>query len=604
MRLPTSHHSHLLRQLSAPLAGALACLALAACPPTDPPEDTVEPDGDVTEVAETTPPDSTLPTDCEVDADCIPPSGAPACKALSCLEGECVSVSIEDGLVCDDDNPCTPSSACADGVCVADDDPCDDNNPCTTDACDPANGCVNTNNQLPCDDGDACTTGDACRSGSCQGDPADCDDNNACTEDLCSGETGCSYQPIEGGCDDDNACTTNDTCLDGACQPGAPLTCGDPNDPCQTSSCDPQAGCMVEIFEGPCDDGNVCTENDTCTQGICTGSVLECDDNNPCTDDYCDATDGCTQVNNLLPCSDGDPCTIDDVCAGGVCGGGGANPLCCTSAADCDDEDSCTTDDCVNGMCSATPLDCDDGVACTADACDDGGCVFTPFGPVSDTPEIFDSLESGLGAWTIVSNNPTVTWQADTSFAADGATSLYCGDPTVYTYDAGLTVASASRTVIVPPGAAALTFSARGELAENVSCLYDVVRIYVDGTELSPPLCALTAEWVEHTYDVSEWAGLGVQLTFEFDTFDDQSNNAAGVWIDSLAVATDSTLSCCTDNTECSGGVGCQAELCSPVAFDCRPDDPAVLCDDGDPCTADSCMADGTCSSTPIPGCP
>ncbi|MFQ5461501.1 MAG: hypothetical protein ACE5E5_02630, partial [Phycisphaerae bacterium] len=39
---------------------------------------------------------------------------------------------------------------------------CDDGNVCTDDTCDPATGCVNTNNVAACDDGNACTTTDVC----------------------------------------------------------------------------------------------------------------------------------------------------------------------------------------------------------------------------------------------------------------------------------------------------------------------------------------------------------------------------------------------------------------------------------------------------------
>ena len=48
---------------------------------------------------------------------------------------------------------------------------CNDNNPCTNDSCDPASGCVFTNNTAACDDNDPCTIGDVCGGGSCTGTP-------------------------------------------------------------------------------------------------------------------------------------------------------------------------------------------------------------------------------------------------------------------------------------------------------------------------------------------------------------------------------------------------------------------------------------------------
>ncbi len=78
--------------------------------------------------------------------------------------------------------------------------------------------------------------------------------------------------------------------------------------------------CLVD--DVPCDDGDACTENDTCVDLVCTGTALDCDDDNPCTDDACDSGSGCVWQNNTASCDDGDPCTTGDACAAGVCVGG------------------------------------------------------------------------------------------------------------------------------------------------------------------------------------------------------------------------------------------------------------------------------------------
>ncbi len=44
----------------------------------------------------------------------------------------------------------------------------------------------------------------------------------------------------------------------------------------------------------PCDDQNVCTINDTCSNGECTGEGPNCDDGDLCTVDSCNLIDGCT----------------------------------------------------------------------------------------------------------------------------------------------------------------------------------------------------------------------------------------------------------------------------------------------------------------------
>lgn len=56
-----------------------------------------------------------------------------------------------------------------------------------------------------------------------------------------------------------------------------------------------------------------------------------------------------------------------------IAGGATANAQ-CTSAADCNDNDPCTTDSCIGAFCSFTPLNCNDDDPCTIDFCSDGVC--------------------------------------------------------------------------------------------------------------------------------------------------------------------------------------------------------------------------------------
>ena len=50
----------------------------------------------------------------------------------------------------------------------------------------------------------------------------------------------------------------------------------------------------------------------------------------------------------------------------------------CTTPAECEDGDPCTTEACPAGICQSTPVVCDDGDACTTDACDTGVCPHDP----------------------------------------------------------------------------------------------------------------------------------------------------------------------------------------------------------------------------------
>jgi cysteine-rich repeat protein len=221
--------------------------------------------------------------------------GPEICDDGNTIDGDCCSSTCEqiasDGTGCNDGNACTTNDSCSGGACAGGPPPnCDDSDICTDDSCAPATGCVNTNNTAPCDDGNACTTNDTCSGGACAGGPPpNCDDSDVCTDDSCAPATGCVNTNNTAPCDDGNACTTNDTCSGGACAGGPPLNCDD-SDICTDDSCVPVTGCVHTNNTASCDDGNVCTTEDSCLDGACSGSLPPCDalgdvdcDGNPAT---------------------------------------------------------------------------------------------------------------------------------------------------------------------------------------------------------------------------------------------------------------------------------------------------------------------------------
>jgi hypothetical protein len=119
----------------------------------------------------------------------------------------------------------------------------------------------------------------------------------------------------------------------------------------------PAPGCCLSDFDCGCKDGQwtVCVP-DTGKCFECSPS--QCDDNNACTTEEC----------------------VDDVCVN--------TPLqnCCLTDAECDDAVACTADACLANKCTHTPSDalCDDGVACTVDKCSDGACSHAPDNTVCD----------------------------------------------------------------------------------------------------------------------------------------------------------------------------------------------------------------------------
>jgi len=175
-------------------------------------------------------------------------------------------------------------------------------------------------------------------------------------------------------CDDDDICTVNDACNNGNCT-GKPVDCDD-RDQCTEDECAPLVGCTHQPSIGtPCDDGNACTISDTCDNGVCAGKTADCNDWNHCTKDECDVKTGCIhQPLDGIVCDDGNACTVQDVCTKGACTG---------VLVQCDDKNQCTEDrcdevaGCLHRVLNGSP--CNDGSACTAnDTCLNELCSGTP----------------------------------------------------------------------------------------------------------------------------------------------------------------------------------------------------------------------------------
>ena len=171
-------------------------------------------------------------------------------------------------------------------------------------------------------------------------------------------------------CDDGDVCTVNDSCITGFCS-GQPLDCDD-NNPCTLQYCQPLSGCVTETIQGACDDDDECTEDTLCIAGYCAGGVnVECTDEDACTEDLCDPYEGCNHP--ISSCDDDNVCTNDSC----VLGEGCTHTIPLSSA--CSDPNPCTDDLCdpIAG-CLNIPLngyDCDDGNQCTIDeSCENGIC--------------------------------------------------------------------------------------------------------------------------------------------------------------------------------------------------------------------------------------
>lgn len=151
---------------------------------------------------------------------------ATACAIALCSESAkgCTTTKPSGGP-CDDGDPCTSGDTCQGGVCGAGKiAACNDANPCTVDACGAGGACAfaQVENGTGCGDGDPCTVADQCEAGQCAaGAPMVCDDENACTQDKCAAGK-CTFVNAgpEVACDDGDPCTGWGQCDNAKCKKG------------------------------------------------------------------------------------------------------------------------------------------------------------------------------------------------------------------------------------------------------------------------------------------------------------------------------------------------------------------------------------------------
>jgi hypothetical protein len=126
-------------------------------------------------------------------------------------------------------------------------------------------------------------------------------------------------------CSDGNLCTQSDSCVSGTCLGSDPLICTALSQCHDAGICNPDTGVCsnpAKTDGTACDDGNACTQTDTCISGVCTGSqVVQCTAQDECHDvGVCDPATGCSNPEK----PDGTACT-GGTCQSGVCVSEGAD---------------------------------------------------------------------------------------------------------------------------------------------------------------------------------------------------------------------------------------------------------------------------------------
>lgn len=114
--------------------------------------------------------------------------------------------------------------------------------------------------------------------------------------------------------DDMGAFAQSDNWMWGVAAPCvADTDCFDDNWSCIAHACTDGA-CNYSYTTEPCDDADACTETDTCAEGLCGGSTINCADTDICTFDSCDVQDGCTNEPIELCCYTDEDCPENYTC--------------------------------------------------------------------------------------------------------------------------------------------------------------------------------------------------------------------------------------------------------------------------------------------------
>jgi hypothetical protein len=405
-------------------------------------------------------------------------------------------------------------------------------------------------------------------------DDASCDDGNGCTIDTCDGEAGCTYETLDAGeCLDGDACTMGDHCEAGVCV-GTPIDCDDAN-PCTADSCDGLGGCNNEPVVEVCDDGDPCTLGDLCQEGLCAGTAtLTCEDNNPCTADSC-GEEGCIYTANDAACDDANLCTSEDLCVAGACVG---------APVVCDDANLCTNDSCepTTGCVTVNNAHpCDDGDTCTlGDLCTDGDCA------------------SGANVLACDDNNPCTADSCGEEGCIFTANDAACDDGNLCTSEDLCVAGSCVGAPVVcddenlctsdscEPTTGCVTVNNAHPCDDGDTCtLGDLCSEGSCGAGASGLLCDDGNPCTNDGCD----AELGCVFEANQSPCDDKNTcTTSDTCVESACVGSGSL--------ECDDGNPCTVDTCLPGGG-CTYANAADACDDGDACTVNDACAQGTCVS-------
>ncbi len=409
----------------------------------------------------------------------------------------------------------------------------------------------------------------------------DVDDDNPCTDDACDPATGVITRTNNTNtCDDATVCNGREVCGGGTCNAGTPLVVDDGN-PCTTdSACDPVTGVTRTNNTNTCDDATVCNGREVCGGGTCNaGTPLVVDDGDGCTTDACNPTTGAI-THAAVVINDNDACTTD------ACNP--ATGVVTHVAIATDDNDACTIDACnpTTGAVTHVAVEIDDGNACTIDSCvPTTGVAHTPVAIDDNNACTADACNPATGvthtAIVVNDNNACTT---DTCNTATGAvhTALVCDDGNACTTDACNRNTGCTATPIACGDSNACTTDSCDPATGCVNAAVDCN----DDNACTTDTCS-AANGCSHA-NVSCDDG---------DPCTADACDPADGCVHTPTTCNQDPCARLADNTPCDGGACALAAACSGgVCVATR----ALVCDDDDACTTDTCDPLEGCLSVPV----
>jgi hypothetical protein len=380
----------------------------------------------------------------------------------------------------------------------------------------------------------------------CQPDTTFCLDDS--TLATCS-QDGMSY--VEEDCGLKHVCVGAE-CVSWLCIPGEPLCDGAFATLCNDQGSGPAAGGEDCALSGKYCIGGECIAcfpdcfGKMCGDDGCGGSCGDCDDDNPCSKDTCEVA---TFVCKHSPVKG-----------------------CCLADSECDDKDACTADSCVNNtcvqgyLCCDAHADCEDAdTACTQDLCLNEFCwhKLIPGGGCCPKTVLDEGFElKALWGWKL-SGDGQKSWALSDKKAYSGTISLTCDKQ-------NSTAVALLPTLKVPSMGATLAFQYFTEGWTAPNCTTEGVQITINGAKAAL-VCQPAESWAEFLVDLEPWSGDEIQVRIHYVMGQGGANQNA-VFIDDL-------------------------RLIEPCCIN------AWSCDDGDPCTKETCNPDGTCTHELLAGC-